>query len=152
MPAEIAGGQETILFVDDEELLVEMAREMLGRLGYEIVATTDSIDALKIFSAWPDRFHCVVTGYTMPRKTGVGLAKELMKIRPDIPVILCTGYTDMISQDEARAVDIREFVMKPLAKREIAATIRRMLDAKKKRARRDSNAGPLAPEANALSI
>ena len=125
---QITGGKECILFVDDEELLVEVANEMLGRLGYEVVATSDSADALRIFSAWPDRFRCVVTDYTMPGMTGASLAKKLMKIRPNIPVILCTGYTEMISQDEARAMGIREFVMKPLIKREIAETIRRVLD------------------------
>ena len=107
-----------------------MAKEMLGRLGYEVVATADSSEALRIFSAWPDRFHCVITDYTMPKMTGVSLAKELMRIRPNVPVILCTGYTEMISREEVRALGIREFVMKPLVKREIAETIRRVLDTK----------------------
>ena len=75
--------------MDDEELLVEMAREMLGRLGYEVIATTDSTEALSIFSEDPDRFQCVITEYAMPKATGVELAKDLMKIRPDIPIILC---------------------------------------------------------------
>ena len=66
----------------------------------------------------------------MPKATGVSLAKDLMRIRPDIPIILCTGYTEMISREEARALGIREFVMKPLVKREIAETIRRVLDTK----------------------
>lgn len=124
----VVGGNETILFIDDEEPLVETASETLRRLGYEVVVTTDSIEALSIFSKRPDRFHCVVTDYTMPGMTGVGLAQELMKLRPGIPVILCTGYTEMLSRDEARAMGIREFVMKPLAKREMAETLRRVLD------------------------
>jgi PAS domain S-box-containing protein len=127
---EVVGGTERILFVDDEEILVELAREMLGRLGYEVVAITDSAEALKIFSAWPDRFQCVITDYTMPKATGVELAKGLMRIRPDIPIILCTGHTEMISRDEARTMGIREFVTKPLVKREMAETIRRALDMK----------------------
>ena len=130
MAGEIAGGKECILFVDDEQVLVEAAKEMLGRLGYEVVATSDSSQALGVFSAWPDRFHCVVTDYTMPKATGVSLAKEIMKIRPNMPIILCTGYTEMISREEARALGIREFVMKPLVKREMAETIRRALDTK----------------------
>jgi PAS domain S-box-containing protein len=130
MVGEIPGGKECILFVDDEEPLVEAAREMLGRLGYEVVATTDSTQALDIFSGEPHRFHLVITDYTMPDMTGVGLTKDLMRIRPDIPIILCTGYTEMISRDEARAMGIREFVMKPLVKREMAETIRRVLDTK----------------------
>jgi CheY-like chemotaxis protein len=127
---EVVGGTERILFVDDEEILVELAREMLGRLGYEVVAITDSAEALKIFSAWPDRFQCVIPDYTRPKATGVELAKGLMRIRPDIPIILCTGHTEMISRDEARAMGIREFVTKPLVKREMAETIRRALDMK----------------------
>jgi CheY-like chemotaxis protein len=107
-----------------------MAREMLGRLGYEVVATTDSTEALSIFSAWPDRFQCVITDYMMPKATGVSLAKEIIKIRPNIPIILCTGYTKMISREEARAMGIREFLMKPLVKRETAEMIRRVLDTK----------------------
>jgi PAS domain S-box-containing protein len=124
---EVRGGTERILFVDDEELLVEAAREVLGRLGYEVVATTDSTHALSIFSGEPHRFQCVITDYTMPKKTGVELAKDLMRIRPDIPIILCTGHSEMISRDKARALGIREFFMKPLLKREIAETIRRVL-------------------------
>jgi two-component system, cell cycle sensor histidine kinase and response regulator CckA len=127
---EVAGGKERILFVDDEEMLVEMAGEMLGRLGYEVVATTDAGEALRIFSGEPDRFHCVITDYTMPNVTGVELAKDLMKIRPDISIILCTGHSEMISQDKAHELGIREFAMKPLIKREIAETIRRVLDTK----------------------
>jgi len=130
MAQEVAGGTERVLFVDDEEMLVEIAREILGRLGYEVVATTDASEALRIFSAEPHRFHCVITDYTMPKATGVGLAKDLITMRPNIPIILCTGYTEMISRDEARALGIREFVMKPLVKREIAETIRRVLDSK----------------------
>jgi CheY-like chemotaxis protein len=130
MTGEIAGGTERVLFVDDEQLLVELAREMLGRLGYEVVATTDAGEALTVFSGEPDRFQCVITDYTMPKATGVELAKSLMRIRPDIPIVLCTGYTEMISRDKARTLGIREFVTKPLVKREIAETIRRVLDTK----------------------
>lgn len=130
MAGEIAGGKECVLFVDDDELLVEVAKETLGRLGYEVVATSDSSEALSIFSAWPDRFHCVITDYMMPKANGVSLARELIKIRSNIPIILCTGYTEMISRDQARALGIREFVMKPLVKREIAETIRRVLETK----------------------
>ena len=130
MAREVAGGTERILFVDDEELLVEMAREMLGRLGYEVVATTDASEAVSVFSGEPHRFQCVITDYAMPKATGVSLAKDLMRIRPDIPIILCTGYSEMISRDEARTMGIREFVVKPLMKREIAETIRRVLDTK----------------------
>jgi PAS domain S-box-containing protein len=125
---EVTGGKERLLFVDDDELLVEAASEMLGRLGYEVIATRDPAEALRIFSEEPDRFHCVITDYTMPKATGVELAEDLMRIRPDIPIILCTGHSEMISRDEAHALGIREFAMKPLVKRELAETIRRALD------------------------
>jgi PAS domain S-box-containing protein len=124
----VVGGNETILFVDDEESLVETAKETLGRLGYEVVATTDSAKALSIFSEQPGRFHCVITDYTMPQLTGVDLAQEMIKLRPDIPILLCTGYTEMVSREEVRAMGIREFVMKPLVKREMAETLRQILD------------------------
>ena len=101
---------------------------MLGRLGYEVVATTDAGEALSLFSEEPGRFQCVITDYAMPKRTGVELAKDLMRVRPDIPVILCSGYTDMISREEAHAQGIRDFVMKPLVRREITETIRRVLD------------------------
>jgi CheY-like chemotaxis protein len=130
MAKEPRGGRERILFVDDEKLLVETARAMLGRLGYEVVATTDPSEALSIFSGEPERFHLVITDYTMPNMTGVDLAKDLMRIRPDIPIILCTGYTEMISRDQAYALGIRELAMKPFSRQEMAEMIRRVLDTK----------------------
>ena len=103
---------------------------MLGRLGYEVTATTDASEALSIFSREPERFHLVITDYTMPNVTGVDLAKRLIRIRPDVPIILCTGYTDMISRDAAHAMGIREFAMKPFSRQEMAEMIRRVLDMK----------------------
>ena len=126
--AESPKGTERILFVDDEELLVLMNRERLVGLGYEVEATTSSLEALRIFEREPDRFDLVIADYTMPRMTGVGLAGKLLKIRPAIPIILCTGYSDGISKEKALAAGIREFLMKPIAKHELAQAIRRVLD------------------------
>jgi len=123
-------GKERILFVDDEELLVEMAEGMLGRLGYKVVCTTDSADALQIFAKDPHAFDLVITDHTMPNMTGATLAQKLKEIRPDIPLILCTGYSETISQEKAESMGIHGFVMKPLSKDELAEAVRRVLDKK----------------------
>jgi PAS domain S-box-containing protein len=126
--APMATGNERILFVDDEEDLVDMAQQMLERLGYSVVATTNSLEALEVFKAGPDQFALVITDQTMPHMTGADLAKELMRIRPDIPIILCTGFSEVINAEEAKTLGIREFVMKPFATREIAEIARHVLD------------------------
>jgi PAS domain S-box-containing protein len=124
----IPTGSERILFVDDEEDLVDMVQQMLKRLGYSVVAKTNSIEALEVFKTQPNQFSLVITDQTMPQMTGAGLAKELMSIRPDIPIILCTGFSEVINAEKARSLGIREFLMKPFAPREIAETIRHVLD------------------------
>ncbi len=124
------GGKECILFVDDEDLNVELNTERLTRLGYEVVATTSSLEALKIFKGEPRRFHLVITDYTMPRMTGVDLAREMLKVRGDIPIILCTGYNDSVSPDRARRAGIREFLLKPQDRQELDRAIRRVLNRK----------------------
>jgi PAS domain S-box-containing protein len=126
--ASIPTGNERILFVDDEEDLVDMVQQMLERLGYSVIAKTSSIEALKIFQAQPDQFDLVITDQTMPHMTGADLAKELMRIRSDIPIVLCTGFSEVINAEEAKTLGIREFVMKPFATREIAEITRHVLD------------------------
>ncbi|MDY6954161.1 MAG: ATP-binding protein, partial [Thermodesulfobacteriota bacterium] len=121
-------GRGRILLVDDENALAGMAKEMLEHLGYQVVAKTSSLEALEAFMSQPDQFDLVITDMTMPGMTGDALAGKLMRIRPDIPVILCTGYSDRISEGRAKAMGIRAFVMKPVVKREIAETIREVLD------------------------
>jgi two-component system cell cycle sensor histidine kinase/response regulator CckA len=128
LAAPMATGNERILFVDDEEDLVDMAQQMLERLGYSVTATTSSLEALEVFKAQPEHFALVITDQTMPHMTGADLAKELLRIRPDIPIILCTGFSEVISAEEAKSLGIREFVMKPFATREIAEITRHVLD------------------------
>jgi len=123
-------GHERILFIDDEQTLVDLGKQMLERLGYEVVTRTNSIEALKLFKEESERFDLVVTDMTMPKMTGDKLAKEFMKIRSDIPVILCTGYSELISEEKAKGIGIREFIMKPLAIRELAIIVRKVLDEK----------------------
>ena len=118
---------ETILFVDDEEVMVETTKGMLENLGYKVVARTSSIETLEVFRNYPEGFDLVITDMTMPKMTGDELARELLKIRPDMPIILCTGFSEKIDEEKAKEIGIREFVMKPIVTREIAKTIRKVL-------------------------
>jgi len=124
----IPGGNERILFIDDEPALAKMAKQMLERLGYEVVTRTNSEEALELFRQEPDRFDLIITDMTMPGMTGDRLAAAVNAIRADIPVILCTGYSERISEEKAMAMGIRAFAMKPLAKKDLAATVRKALD------------------------
>ncbi len=97
---------------------------MLETLGYRVIATNNSAEALKIFQLQPNLFDLVVTDYTMPGITGVDLAKEIIQVRPDIPVIMCTGYSEQISEEKARALGLRGFLMKPLSRQDLAEKVR----------------------------
>ena len=121
-------GKERILFVDDEEQLVRMGQRMLERLGYSVTARTSSVEALEAFRAQPEKFDLVITDQTMPNMTGVELARELMRIRPDIPVILITGFSEAVTLEKAGRMDIREYIMKPVLLRDLGKAIRRVLD------------------------
>ncbi|MGO9214987.1 MAG: PAS domain S-box protein [Syntrophales bacterium] len=128
--APIPGGKERILFVDDEAALVQLATGTLTGLGYEVIGRTGSMEALELFRERPDSFDLVITDMTMPNMTGSELAQQLMRIRPDIPVILCTGFSEAMTQEKARAIGVRDFIMKPIVQRQIAEAIRRVLDKK----------------------
>ncbi len=131
--APVQGGTEHILFVDDEEALVELAKETLERLGYKVTATTSSARALTLFRKDPRKYDVVITDQTMPHMTGIELAGELIAVREAVPVILCTGFSQTVSQEEAEELGVREFLFKPVVKREMAAAIRRVLDVKSER-------------------
>ncbi len=130
-PGELPAGNEQILFVDDEEALVYIGEQMLKHLGYEVVATNSSNEALAAFRTQPDKFDLVVTDQTMPKMTGEMLSKELIQIRPDVPIILCTGHSELITEESALAFGVRELVMKPLVMADLARTVRRVLDEEK---------------------
>jgi len=121
-------GNERILLVDDEEQIVSMEQQMLENLGYEVTARTDCTEALKEFSQKPQNFDLVITDMTMPHMTGDELALKLLDIKPDIPVILCTGFNEDITEEKALAMGIQKFVMKPVIKNDLATTIRTVLD------------------------
>ncbi len=122
------GKRERVLFIDDEEFLVEWGQSLLERLGYEVTAMNDSTEAFETFSSDPSQFDLVITDQTMPGITGLNLAREFLKIRPDIPVILCSGHSDVVTLDTLKEAGITEFLMKPLARQELAEIIRRVLD------------------------
>ena len=127
-PSSVLGGTETILLIDDEDAIIDVMKQMLERLGYTVVDEDNGITALETFGAEPAQFDLVITDQTMPKMTGLQLAEELMKIRADIPIILCTGYSEQIGAAEAKSIGIREFVMKPVVKEKMAAIIRNVLN------------------------
>lgn len=126
--ATITGGNERILFIDDERMITYMHREVLERLGYQVVSISNSIEALDLFRNDPEIFDLIITDQGMPGLTGIELAKQILKIRPDIPVILCTGYSETVTRQDALKIGIKEFIIKPIIKREIAGVIRKVLD------------------------
>jgi PAS domain S-box-containing protein len=128
---QVPRGTERILFVDDEDMLVEWGQAVLERFGYAVTAVTDPTEALETFSADPSRFDLVITDQTMSGMSGIQLSEELLKIRPDIPIILCTGHSETVSPEKAKEVGIGIFLMKPLVKRELAEAVRGALDKKK---------------------
>jgi CheY-like chemotaxis protein len=120
-------GSERILFVDDEKSLADLGREMLESLGYKVVAETNSLKALQTFRADPRGFALVITDMTMPNLRGDELAREVIAARPGMPVILCTGFSELINEKQARDMGICEFVMKPYSVADFAAIIRKVL-------------------------
>ena len=124
-------GNERILLVDDHVDIVDMEKQMLERMGYHVTARTDSLDALKIFTAQPGGFDLVITDMTMPDLTGDKLAVELLKIRSDIPIILCTGFNKSMTRKKALSLGIRGFLMKPVMMKKLSWTIREVLDDEK---------------------
>ena len=124
----IPTGKESVLFVDDEETIVRLGKELLTQLGYTVEVHTSSIEALRIFRQDPHRFDLVITDQTMPGLTGEALSRELLRIRPDLPIILCTGFSHVISAERAKALGIQGYLMKPLAIRDLVPIIRHVLD------------------------
>lgn len=125
---EMPGGTEHILFVDDEPMIVEMSQTMLRQLGYSVTAVTDCIKALSIFTRAPQDIDLVITDQSMPGLSGFELAEKMLKIRPTIPILLCTGFSAAISEKKALEVGIKACLTKPLGMMDIAAVIRRTLD------------------------
>lgn len=121
-------GNEKILLVDDEITIVELEKQMLERLGYRATAHSNSLEALETFKADPDEYDLVITDMSMQDMTGDELAKAILSIKPDIPVILCTGFSARINQEKAFAMGIKGFLMKPVVVSELASTVRKLLE------------------------
>jgi PAS domain S-box-containing protein len=124
----IQGGTEQILIVDDEEPIITMEKEMLELLGYKITAFTSSLEAFEAFRANPDKFDLIITDMTMPFMPGDKLASELMKIRPDIPILLCTGFSKTMSKEKAASLGIKDFLIKPIVMKDLTKKVRQVLD------------------------
>ena len=125
-------GDETILMVEDEKHLADVYSKLLNDLGYRTLAKTDSREALEIFRNSPDSFDLLITDQTMPGMTGMDLAKQILQIRPDMPIIICSGRSDSLNDHSARQAGIREFMIKPILMQDLARKIREVLDEGKK--------------------
>ncbi len=125
---DIPLGTESIMFVDDEESIANMMETMLKQLGYLAEVLYDPVKALELFKSKPDSFDMVITDMTMPQMTGVKLAEKLKEIKPDIPVIICTGYSSVIDKEKTKQLEIDGFFMKPMTKSKVAIGIRELLD------------------------
>ncbi len=127
----IPGGVEHILLVDDEEAILSMEKMMLERLGYQLTSRASSIEALKAFKDNPAKFDLVITDMAMPNMPGDMLSIELMKIRPDIPILICTGFSDTMSEEKADLLGIDGFLLKPIVMKDLSQKIRGILDTNK---------------------
>jgi len=124
----VPSGTEHILFVDDETMLADLGKKMLERLGYKVTVNTSSLDAWNTFQDQPSLFDAVVTDQTMPNMTGIDLSRQILQLRPDIPIILCTGYSTLINEEQARAGGVKGYAMKPLTMPVLATLLRKVLD------------------------
>ena len=127
-PEGLPGGKERILVLDDEAPVAKLNGMILESLGYSVTTVTASIEALALFRSKPNDFDLVLSDMTMPKMTGDLLALELMKIRPEIPIILCTGYSKKISGESAKDMGVKAFLYKPVVKADLAKTVRKVLD------------------------
>lgn len=117
-----------VLVIDDEEIILSSLQNALQRSGYSVVTVNDSLKAIDVFSRAPEDFDLVITDLTMPRMTGVELSARLMQIRSGIPIILCTGYSDIINEHQAKAMGVRELLQKPASIGELKNAVRRALE------------------------
>jgi PAS domain S-box-containing protein len=124
----LQGGSERILIVDDEAAIITMEKQMLEHLGYQVTSRTSSLEALEAFSANPDKFDLIITDMAMPNMPGDKLSVALIKIRPDIPILLCTGFSETMSKEKTASLGINGFILKPIMVQDLAQKIREVLD------------------------
>ena len=128
LPDDLPTGNEKILYVDDEKKLLTIGQKILSSLGYKVATALGSLEALEAFKKAPDAFDLIITDHTMPHMTGFNLAKQILKSNPSAKIILCTGFSDSITQESIQAAGIRELLFKPISKKELAAAVRQVLD------------------------
>jgi PAS domain S-box-containing protein len=124
----LSGGSERVLFVDDERLLADIGKQMLERYGYRVTSRTSSVEALELFKAKKDQFDLVITDMTMPNMSGLELAAEIIGMRPDVPIILCTGFSEKMTPVGADAAGIKALMLKPVSLDDLIRTARKVLD------------------------
>ncbi|MBU1238568.1 response regulator, partial [Myxococcota bacterium] len=124
----LKGGVERILLIDDELPIVKLEKQMLERLGYTVSARTSSADALEAFKSHPDAYDLVITDMSMPIMTGDQLAKEILAVRPDMPIIICTGFSEKMNAAVAKSIGVKGLLMKPIEKSDMAQMAREVLD------------------------
>ncbi|MBF0224901.1 MAG: PAS domain S-box protein [Desulfobacterales bacterium] len=124
----IPTGTEHILVLDDETAIIDILTSSLQYLGYKVTSKSNGIEGIELFKSNPNGFDVIITDMTMPKMTGINFAREVLKIRPDIPIILCTGFSEIITEEAVKSMGIREFIMKPILKKEIANVLRKVLN------------------------
>jgi len=128
--SELPRGSERILLVDDEQYIVDIAKEMLVNLGYSVDARTNSLECLEVFRAHPDEYDLIITDFTMPRMNGMELISEIRKIRQTIPIILCTGFSRSILSTKMTTLAIDSLIMKPFSTSDLAFSVRETIDSR----------------------
>jgi len=128
---ELPTGDERIILIDDEVSILRLGHQRLERLGYKVESTTSPIEALNLFRSQPEKFDLLITDLTMPKMTGDQLVKEILNIRPDLPIILCTGFSERIDEKKSKEIGVADYIEKPLDKRDFAFRVRKVLDGKK---------------------
>ncbi len=126
----LKGGDERIMLVDDEMNIVTFTKDALEKFGYHVTPFTNAVQAFQDFERHPDRYDIVITDMTMPYMTGTELAKKLIEIRSDVPIILCTGYSELVHREKAYAMGITEYLEKPVIMENMIRTVRRVLSSK----------------------
>ncbi|MCI5168733.1 MAG: hybrid sensor histidine kinase/response regulator [Candidatus Electrothrix sp. GM3_4] len=124
----LSRGTERILVVDDDLELLQIHQRVLESLGYQVAVYTNSCEAVAAFQQKIDAFDLVITDMTMPKMSGVEVTKKIIALRPDLPVIICTGFSELIDEDKAQEMGARALLMKPLTKKELASAVRKVLD------------------------
>jgi two-component system cell cycle sensor histidine kinase/response regulator CckA len=125
-------GTETILYVDDEKYLIDLAKEVLEGLGYTVETRASSIDAYEAFQIHPEKYDLVISDMTMPKLSGAELARKIIEIQQNMPIILCTGFSTRQNEDRLKEIGVKKVLMKPVTLVELAMSVRGVLDKAKK--------------------